>query len=262
MRNKFPFFPQHDAMDCGPACLRMVAQYYGRHYTLESLRQKCHISREGVSLLGISGAAEGIGFKTVGVHISFKQLKEDSPLPCIVHWKQRHFVVVYKIRKDHVYVADPAHGLVKFRTKEFLNGWISRKGEDGDEGIALLLEPQPEFYAAEGEKPDILILRSGKTTKYFSSSEVAYIVCDCAICDLYYIDGTKFTCMKSLAYFESLLPNSLFCRINHNIIVNLNQISEIISTKGRKHDVRMKNGSVLTVSYRKWTCLKEKMCGK
>ncbi len=152
--SSFPLFPQHDSMDCGPACLRMVAQHYGRHYTLESLRQKCHISREGVSLLGISDAAEGIGFKTVGVHLSFDQLKEDQPLPCIVHWKQRHFVVVYKIRKDHVYVADPAHGLVKFHTKEFLNAWISRKGEDGDEGIALLLEPQPEFYAAEGEKPD------------------------------------------------------------------------------------------------------------
>ena len=150
----FPFFLQHDVMDCGPACLRMVAQYYGRHYTLESLRQKCHISREGVSLLGISEAAESIGFKTIGVHIGFEQLKEDLPLPCIVHWKQRHFVVVYKIRKDFVYVADPAHGLVKFRTKEFLNGWISKKGDDGDEGIALLLEPQPEFYAAEGEKRD------------------------------------------------------------------------------------------------------------
>ena len=152
--SSFPFFLQHDVMDCGPACLRMVAQYYGRHYTLESLRQKCHISREGVSLLGISEAAEGIGFKTIGVHIGFEQLKEDLPLPCIVHWKQRHFVVVYKIKKDFVYVADPAHGLVKFHTQEFLNGWISKKGDDGDEGIALLLEPQPEFYAAEGEKPD------------------------------------------------------------------------------------------------------------
>ena len=80
MLRNFPFFPQHDAMDCGPACLRMVAQHYGRHYTLESLRQKCHISREGVSLLGISEAAEGIGFKTVGVHIGFEQLKEELPL--------------------------------------------------------------------------------------------------------------------------------------------------------------------------------------
>ena len=76
----FPFTPQHDTMDCGAACLRMVAQHYGRHYTLESLRQKCHISREGVSLLGISEAAEGIGFKTVGVHLSFGQLKSEAPL--------------------------------------------------------------------------------------------------------------------------------------------------------------------------------------
>ncbi|WP_373730846.1 cysteine peptidase family C39 domain-containing protein [Bacteroides heparinolyticus] len=80
MCQTFPFSHQHDAMDCGPACLRMVAQHYGRHYTLESLRQKCHISREGVSLLGISGAAEGIGFKTVGVHLSFEQLKEEQSL--------------------------------------------------------------------------------------------------------------------------------------------------------------------------------------
>ena len=148
---RFPFFLQYDAMDCGPSCLRMIAQYYGRYYTLQSLRQKCHISRDGVSLLGISEAAESIGFKTIGVHIAFKQLKEDLPLPCIVHWKQRHFVVVYKIRKDSVYVADPACGLMKLHVQEFLNGWIGKREE---EGIALLLEPQPEFYAADEDKPD------------------------------------------------------------------------------------------------------------
>jgi len=151
----FPFFHQHDAMDCGPACLRMIAKHYGRHYTLESLRHKSHISREGVSMLGISAAAEEIGFKTIGVHISFNQLKNEVPLPCIVHWRQNHFVVVYKIKKGTVFVADPASGLIKYNEKEFLNGWISRKSNlDSDEGIALLLEPQPEFYSAEGEKPD------------------------------------------------------------------------------------------------------------
>lgn len=155
MKNTFPFFPQHDAMDCGPACLRMIAKHYGRHYTLESLRQKSHISREGVSMLGISAAAEEIGFKTIGVHISFNQLRNEVPLPCIVHWRQNHFVVVYKIKNDTVFVADPASGLLKYTVKEFLNGWISRKGDaDSDEGVALLLEPQPEFYSADGEKPD------------------------------------------------------------------------------------------------------------
>lgn len=110
----FPFFHQHDAMDCGPACLRMIAKYYGRHYTLEGLRQRCHISREGVSLLGISSAAEEIGFKTIGVHLPFSQLKDEVPLPCIVHWRQNHFVVVYKIKRGTVYVADPASGLLKY----------------------------------------------------------------------------------------------------------------------------------------------------
>ena len=90
----FPFTPQHDTMDCGAACLRMVAQHYGRHYTLESLRQKCHISREGVSLLGISEAAEGIGFKTVGVHLSFGQLKDEAPLPRVFYNTQ----IINKIR--------------------------------------------------------------------------------------------------------------------------------------------------------------------
>lgn len=149
----FPFFYQHDSMDCGPACLRMIAKYYGRHYTIESLRQKCHISREGVSMLGISNAAEDIGFKTIGVHIPYSQLKEEVPFPCIVHWRQNHFIVVYKIKKNTVFVADPASGLIKYTKKEFLDGWISRKG-DSDEGIALLFEPQPEFYSVDGEKPD------------------------------------------------------------------------------------------------------------
>lgn len=84
-------------MDCGPTCLRIIAKYYGKNYSLQTLREKCHVSREGVSLLGISDAAETIGFRTIGVKISFRQLCEDARLPCIVHWNQKHFVVVYKI---------------------------------------------------------------------------------------------------------------------------------------------------------------------
>jgi ATP-binding cassette subfamily B protein len=180
MSRKFPFYKQLDAMDCGPTCLRMVAKHYGKHYSLETLRQKSFIGREGVSMLGISTAAESIGFRTIGVHISFQQLCE-APLPCIVHWKQNHFVVVYdiKIRKNRgnsvvgvnnysplrtpcdgtVYVADPAQGLVKFTVQEFLSGWLSTKTEGQDEGVALLLEPTPDFYAAEDEKPDKTKLR-------------------------------------------------------------------------------------------------------
>ena len=95
----FPFTKQPDAMDCGPACLCMIAEHYGKQYTLEYLRDNSFIGRDGVSLLGISKAAENIGFKTMGGRLTFEKLAEKALLPCIVHWNQEHFVVVYKIKK-------------------------------------------------------------------------------------------------------------------------------------------------------------------
>jgi ATP-binding cassette subfamily B protein len=100
MIKPFPHFVQLDAMDCGPTCLRMIAKYYGRNYTLQYLREKSFITREGVSMLGISDAAETIGFRTSGVRISLEKLKNDVPLPCILHWNQNHFVVLYKVRQS------------------------------------------------------------------------------------------------------------------------------------------------------------------
>lgn len=151
---KFPHYKQHDAMDCGPTCLRMIAAFYGRHYSLERLRQKSRITKEGVSLLGVSEAAESLGFRTMGVSISFEQLCE-APLPCIVFWNQQHFVVVYNIKKHKngftVYVADPAGERLKYTHDEFCRNWISTEDEGVPHGIALLLEPSPEFYSYEGE---------------------------------------------------------------------------------------------------------------
>jgi len=153
----FPKFTQLDAMDCGPTCLRMIAKHYGRHYSLETLRQHSFITREGVSMLGISDAAEYIGFRTSGVMISFEQLVKDTPLPCIVHWKQNHFVVVYNIKKDKkagylIYVADPALGLVTYDEADFKKCWYSTKKDEEEKGTALLLEPGPEFFDREEEK--------------------------------------------------------------------------------------------------------------
>lgn len=153
----FPKFTQLDAMDCGPTCLRMIAKYYGRHYSLETLRQHSFITREGVSMLGISDAAEYIGFRTSGVMISFEQLIKEAPLPCIVHWKQNHFVVVYNIEKDkkvghRIYVADPALGLVTYNEADFKKCWHSTRKDEEEKGTALLLEPGPEFFDREDEK--------------------------------------------------------------------------------------------------------------
>ncbi|MEI7596293.1 MAG: peptidase domain-containing ABC transporter [Bacteroidota bacterium] len=149
---KFPHYKQPDAMDCGPTCLRMVAKYYGKNYSLESLRTKSNIGREGVSMLGISDAAESLGFRTMGVRISLDKLIGDAILPCIIHWKQIHFVVLYKIKNNKFYVSDPAHGLITYTKDEFLKYWISTKTEGEDKGIALILDPTPEFYAMEDEK--------------------------------------------------------------------------------------------------------------
>ena len=154
MSRRFPFYQQLDQMDCGPTCLRMVAKYHGKSYSLQSLREKCYIDREGVSLLGITEAAENIGMRTLVIKLPFESDADDNPslqnvpYPCIVHWEQRHFVVVYDANKKFVWVADPGKGKMKMSRKEFEKGWIS----DGDKGIALLLEPAPDFYQEEGEK--------------------------------------------------------------------------------------------------------------
>ena len=148
----FPIFKQLDAMDCGPACLKMVAAYYKLNYSLESLRAKCFITREGVSFLGLSEAAGALGFRTIGARIPFERLSEDAPLPCIVHWTQKHFVVVYKIKKDKVWVADPALGLVKYTTEEFKKKWETTVKGGESSGLVLIIEPTPAIFNVEKEE--------------------------------------------------------------------------------------------------------------
>lgn len=148
---KIPYIRQPDAKDCGPACLKMVAEHYGRHYSLDTLREETFIGREGVSLLGISRAAEKIGMRTVGGRLTYEDLKEKAPLPCIIHWNQNHFVVVYKIQGKKVFVADPGKGLITYTREAFCDHWISTSTKGEDKGVALLMEPTRLFYENEGE---------------------------------------------------------------------------------------------------------------
>ena len=150
----FPHYIQHDTMDCGPTCLRMVAAFYGKCYSLEGLREKSFITREGVSMLGISEAAEKIGFRSICVQVGYEKLQE-APLPCIIHWNQQHFVVVYKLNGKHVWVADPGAGKLKYTKEEFCNCWLSSRKNEEDTGVALLLEPTPEFYTIEDEGDEV-----------------------------------------------------------------------------------------------------------
>jgi len=136
-------------MDCGPTCLRMVAKHFGRNFKVQTLRQLCEINREGVSLLGISDASEKIGFRSLGAKLTIENLKE-AELPCILHWRQNHFVVLYKIKKGKYYIADPGSGLVTLTEAEFAKNWLA--DTTNGEGIALLLSPTPYFYEQEDEK--------------------------------------------------------------------------------------------------------------
>jgi len=128
----------------------MVAAYYGRTYSLERLREMCYIHRDGVSLLGIAEAAEQLGMRTTGVKVTLQQLVDEVPLPCIVHWNQEHFVVLYgtqKTKQGTVFqVADPVGQRIEYTEKEFVGCWASDTEEGQPAGIALILEPTPDFY--------------------------------------------------------------------------------------------------------------------
>ncbi len=146
---RYPFIRQLDAMQCGVACLAMVCARYGRRVSSESIDSLCRSTVEGVSLLGMSNAAERLGFHTLNARLSFGQLRE-APLPAIAHWRQNHFVVVYAIdrRGRRVTVGDPAKGIVTMSAGEFMNGWCSTSSGGEERGVALLLEPTPAFSSA------------------------------------------------------------------------------------------------------------------
>jgi len=151
MSKKFPFYEQLDSMDCGVACLRMVASYHGREYEASRLRDLTYMNREGVSLLGISRAAEQIGLKSIGAPVPFHRITEDIPLPAIAHWNNEHFIVVYKANAKNVWVGDPAEKSITKLTKEdFLKGWHKPEFGKPETGVLLMLEPMSDFMDIEG----------------------------------------------------------------------------------------------------------------
>lgn len=156
LTRRFPHYRQNNSFDCGPTALRMVAKHYGAEYSSEMLRRHCHISKLGVSMLGISEAAEHIGFETAGVRLTFAQLAEEGFFPCILHWNQNHFVVCYGMERTvngdyRIRISDPASQRLTYSREEFLRCWTgSDKGNDGV-GTALMLEPGDDFGKTRDE---------------------------------------------------------------------------------------------------------------
>lgn len=152
MGHRFECFLQHDSMQCGIACLAMICKHYGKEFSIETLSRYCFASTEGVSLLGISEAANKLGLHSVCGRVSMEQMQQ-APLPCILHWNQNHFVVLYKQKQGKkFYIADPGKGLITYNRKEFVEHWVSTRSQGEEKGIAMFIQPTPVFYEQEGEQ--------------------------------------------------------------------------------------------------------------
>ena len=147
MKDSFKCIIQSDSMMCGITCLQMVCKHFGREVSLRTLSKLCVATSEGVSMLGVNEAANKLGLRTMCARTDFDTLSK-ATLPCVLHWNQNHFVVLYKVRKGRIfYVADPGKGLVKYNLEEFGKHWVSTASQGEEKGIAMFLVPTLEFYS-------------------------------------------------------------------------------------------------------------------
>ena len=155
MKRKVIFQRQLDSMQCGVAALTMVCRHFGADYTLDFIGQYCHATTEGVSMLGISQAANTLGLDTMAAKVTISQLSE-APLPCILHWNQNHFVVLHRISRNgrRFHIADPGKGLRRLDREEFSDQWLSTVSGGERKGVALFLEPNERFGSIMEEKPE------------------------------------------------------------------------------------------------------------
>lgn len=152
----FPFYRQIESPDCGLTCLRMVAKFYGKAYSLESLSEKSYAGRQGASMSNISDAAESIGLRSTSAVVTYDNLIEENRFPVIVHWRHHHMVVLYRIdKKQRAHIADPAHGIMQLSRKDFIQSWSGAMVNGEKEGMILLFEPSPEFYQESDKKDDL-----------------------------------------------------------------------------------------------------------
>ena len=162
-KNSFPFYRQLDSMDCGPTCLKMMAKFHGKEYSIDFLRKKSRITKEGTSFETLIDASESIGFRALPIEMNFNKLKFEVTMPLIVHWQNKHFVIVYRIKKNRIFVADPAIGLVNYTKDDFIKNWLNDE-ELSSEGFALLLNPTPKFFYTDKSEEK---LNSSFLFKYF-----------------------------------------------------------------------------------------------
>ncbi|MGD1319755.1 peptidase domain-containing ABC transporter [Chryseobacterium sp. 2R14A] len=147
--SKITFYRQLDSMDCGPTCLRIITKYFGKNFSAEYLRLITFQSRTGVSFHDLIYASHKLGFEALAVETDFEKLMSDAPKPCILHWRNEHFVVLFPQEKsDKILIADPEYGKVLLSEDEFKTNWL----QNNETGKALLLEPTQNFFDKKEEK--------------------------------------------------------------------------------------------------------------
>ena len=142
---RFPNYKQLDGKDCGPTCIQIISKFYGKFIALENIRNLSSISKEGLTLHELGITADRLGLKSLPIKSDIETLSNKVPLPCIAHWENNHYVVIYKVTKTHIYVSDPKIGLTKYSYNDFSKGWLNYEKDDTKEGILLLLEPTDQF---------------------------------------------------------------------------------------------------------------------
>ncbi|MBB4800572.1 ATP-binding cassette subfamily B protein [Flavobacterium nitrogenifigens] len=196
---KFAHYRQADIKDCGPTCLKIIAKHYGKTINIQELRDFSETTREGSNLLFLSDAAEKIGFRTLGVKLSVSRI-EEAPLPCILHWNNDHYVVLYKIKKGKFYISDPAFGLLEYSKEEFTKFWIGNNaGDETKEGIALLIEATPNFFQSDFDKEE----NSGLGFRFLSQ---------------YLFQYKSFLIQLAIGLFASSLLNLIFPFLTQSIV--------------------------------------------
>ncbi|MCJ8153284.1 peptidase domain-containing ABC transporter [Chryseobacterium sp. SSA4.19] len=142
---KFPNYRQLDNKDCGLTCLQIISKHYGKFFSIQDIRDLSSVSKEGLSLYELGLTSERLGLKSLPVKVEFEKLANNIPLPCVAHWRNNHYVVLYNISASKVYVSDPKLGMVKYSHKEFMEGWLNYEKDDAKKGVLLLLEPTDKF---------------------------------------------------------------------------------------------------------------------
>ncbi len=157
MLNRFPFYRQLDRSDCGPTTLQMICKYFGKTINARKLRDLCDLHYQGSSVASLADAAEALQLKTLSVELALEDVLKSVPFPCILHWDNAHYVVLWKVKKAKFLIGDPADNRNRWWPTDVINQhWTGKSGK----GVALLFEPKSTFFIMEDDKNDHFSMRS------------------------------------------------------------------------------------------------------